>query len=108
MAAGVLVAVQNSAFLLLGVPAGVWLDRRRLRPVLIATDLVRCAALVTVTVASALSWLSLPLLMATAAVMAVMRVLFDIGHQSYLPRVRSYRASTAPRSGTRTASPAPG
>ncbi|MGK5440493.1 MFS transporter [Micromonospora sp. URMC 105] len=88
---GVLVAVQNSAFLLLGVPAGVWLDRRRLRPVLIATDLVRCATLVTVTVAAALSWLSLPLLTAAAAVMAVMRVLFDIGHQSYLPTVLGRR-----------------
>ncbi|MBM0224936.1 MFS transporter [Micromonospora sp. ATA51] len=84
---GALVAVQNGAFLLLGVPAGVWLDRRRLRPVLIATDLVRCAALVTVTVAAALSRLTLPLLMTMAAVMAVMRVVFDIGHQSYLPRL---------------------
>jgi MFS family permease len=82
---GILVAVQNGAFLLVGVPAGVWLDRRRLRPVLIATDLVRCAALLTVTVAAALSQLNLPLLMAMAAVMAVMRVVFDIGHQSYLP-----------------------
>ncbi|MGS2617686.1 MFS transporter [Micromonospora sp. LZ34] len=88
---GVLVAVQNGAFLLLGVPAGVWLDRRRLRPVLIATDLVRCATLVAVTVAAALSWLSLPLLMAAAALMAVMRVLFDIGHQSYLPMVLGRR-----------------
>lgn len=82
---GALVAVQNGAFLLLGVPAGVWLDRRRLRPVLITTDLVRCAALVTVMLAAALSRLTLPLLMAAAAVMAVMRVVFDIGHQSYLP-----------------------
>ncbi|MGY0002281.1 MFS transporter [Micromonospora sp. I033] len=84
---GVLVAVQNGAFLLLGVPAGVWLDRRRLRPVLIASDLVRSGALITVTVAAALGRLTLPLLMATAAVMATMRVLFDIGHQSYLPRL---------------------
>ncbi|NES27781.1 MFS transporter [Micromonospora terminaliae] len=84
---GVLVAVQNGAFLLLGVPAGVWLDRRRLRPVLITTDLVRCAALVAVTVTAALGRLTLPLLVAAAAVMAAMRVLFDIGHQSYLPRL---------------------
>ncbi|MGK5739419.1 MFS transporter [Micromonospora sp. URMC 103] len=88
---GALVAVQNGAFLLVGVPAGVWLDRRRLRPVLIATDLVRCAALVTVTVAAALSWLSLPLLMGAAGVMGVMRVLYDIGHQSYLPSVLGRR-----------------
>ncbi|MEV4198878.1 MFS transporter [Micromonospora globbae] len=88
---GLLVAVQNGAFLLVGVPAGVWLDRRRLRPVLIASDLVRCAALVTVTVAAALSRLSLPLLLAVAGVMAVMRVLYDIGHQSYLPMVLGRR-----------------
>lgn len=69
----------------------MWLDRRRLRPVLIASDLVRCAALVTVTVAAALSRLSLPLLLAVAGVMAVMRVLYDIGHQSYLPMVLGRR-----------------
>ncbi|MCO1596941.1 MFS transporter [Micromonospora sp. RHAY321] len=88
---GALVAVQNGAFLLVGVPAGVWLDRRRLRPVLIATDLVRAAALLTVTVAAAVSQLSLPLLMTAAGVLAVMRVLFDIGHQSYLPTLLDRR-----------------
>jgi MFS family permease len=84
---GVLVAIQTSAFLVVGIPAGVWLDRRRLRPVLIATDLVRGAALVCVTVAAATGWLGLPLLMAVSAVMSVMRVVFEIGYQSYLPRV---------------------
>ena len=88
---GVLVAVQNAAFLVIALPAGVWLDRRRRRPVLIGTDLVRAAALVVVTVAAALGRLSFGLLLAAAAVMGVMRVVFEIGYQTYLPSILDHR-----------------
>jgi MFS family permease len=84
---GVLVAVQNSAFLVIALPAGVWLDRRRRRPVLIATDLVRAAALVAVTVTAAAGRLSFGLLLAVAAVMSLMRVVFEVGYQTYLPSI---------------------
>ncbi|NUW46064.1 MFS transporter [Nonomuraea rhodomycinica] len=84
---GVLVAVQNGAFLLIGLPAGVWLDRRRRRPILIGTDVVRALALVTVTVAAAVQWLTFGLLLATAAVLSLMRVVFEIGYQTYLPSI---------------------
>ncbi|MGC1213746.1 MAG: MFS transporter [Micromonospora sp.] len=86
---GLLVAIQNGAFLVVGLPTGVWLDRRRLRPTLIATDLVRCAALVSVAAMAALSQLTMGFLMAVAAVMSVMRVVFEIGYQSYLPTIVS-------------------
>jgi MFS family permease len=84
---GVLVAVQNSAFLLIALPAGVWLDRRRRRPVLIATDVVRAAALTVVTVTAAADRLSFGLLLAVAAVMSLMRVVFEVGYQTYLPSI---------------------
>ncbi|MEV4351294.1 MFS transporter [Actinoplanes sp. NPDC049596] len=84
---GVLVAVQNGAFLLIGLPAGVFLDRRRRRPVLIVTDVVRASALAAVTVAAALGGLSFELLLAVSAVMSLMRVVFEIGYQTYLPSI---------------------
>ncbi|GAA0496018.1 hypothetical protein Ade02nite_17790 [Paractinoplanes deccanensis] len=84
---GVLVAVQNGAFFLIGLPAGVFLDRRRRRPILIVTDLVRALALGTVTLAAALHGLSFALLLAVAAVMSLMRVVFEIGYQTYLPSI---------------------
>jgi hypothetical protein len=84
---GVLVAVQTGAFLIIGLPAGVWLDRRRRRPVLIGTDLIRAAVLGAITLAAALHQLSFGLLVAAAAVLGVMRVIFEIGYQTYLPSV---------------------
>jgi MFS family permease len=84
---GLLVAVQNGAFLVIALPAGVWLDRRRRRPVLIATDLVRAAALVAVTVAAAAGRLSFGLLLVVAGVMSLMRVVFEVGYQTYLPSI---------------------
>jgi MFS family permease len=84
---GVLVAAQNGAFLLIALPAGVWLDRRRRRPVLIATDVVRAAALAAVTVSAAAGRLSFGLLLVVAAVMSLMRVVFEVGYQTYLPSI---------------------
>jgi MFS family permease len=84
---GVLVAVQNGAFLVIALPTGVWLDRRRRRPVLIATDVVRAAALAAVTVTAATGRLSFGLLLAVAAVMSLMRVVFEVGYQTYLPSI---------------------
>ncbi|MBO0774607.1 MAG: MFS transporter, partial [Actinobacteria bacterium] len=37
-AVGVLVALQFAAFLLIGLPAGAWVDRMRRRPVMITAD----------------------------------------------------------------------
>src|SRR4051812_45258479 len=84
---GVLVAFQTGAFLIIGLPAGVWLDRRRRRPVLIATDLVRALATAAITAAAAVHQLSFGLLLAAAAVLSLMRVIFEIGYQTYLPSI---------------------
>ena len=46
-------------FLLIGLPAGVWVDRLRRRPVMIAGDLGRAAALATIPVAFALGALTI-------------------------------------------------
>ena len=42
---GVLTAAEYAAFLVIGLPAGAWVDRMRKRRVLIVADLVRAAVL---------------------------------------------------------------
>jgi hypothetical protein len=50
---GVLTAASTAAFLIVGLPAGVWVDRLRRRPVMIAADLGRMVALGSIPVAYA-------------------------------------------------------
>jgi len=42
---GILFALQNASFLLFGLPAGVWVDRLRRRPILIIADCARAVVL---------------------------------------------------------------
>lgn len=80
-----LTAVQGAAFLVTGLPAGVWCDRMRRRPVLIAGDLGRGAVLASIPLASALGALSMAQLVVACAVASVLGVFFDVSCQSYLP-----------------------
>src|SRR5688500_5312212 len=57
---GALTAFQYAAFLIVGLPAGAWVDRTRRRPVLIATDLARAALIASVPAAAVLDVLTLP------------------------------------------------
>ncbi|MFD7876398.1 MFS transporter [Streptomyces sp. NPDC059766] len=83
----VLTAAQIVPFLLIGLPAGVWVDRMRRRPVLISTDLFRGVLLLTVPLAYALDVLSLGQLYVVAFGQGVATVFFDVAYQSYLPDV---------------------
>src|SRR5438552_19004151 len=49
---GILSAVETAPFLLIGLFAGVWVDRRRKRPLLIAGDLGRALLLATIPLAA--------------------------------------------------------
>lgn len=68
----------------LGLVAGAWVDRRR-RPLMIGADLARAAILLAVPLAALLGRLSLPLLVAVAALTSVGNVVFDVAYQSFLP-----------------------
>ncbi len=74
-------------FLLIGLPAGVWVDRLRRRPVMIAGDLGRAAALATIPVAYLAGVLTVVQLYAVGFVVGILTVFFDIAYQSYLPSV---------------------
>jgi MFS family permease len=82
---GVLTAVEFAPFLLVGLPAGVWVDRLRRRPILIAADIGRAAALGSIAVAFALGTLSIWHLYVASLVSGCLTVFFDVSYQSYLP-----------------------
>ncbi|WP_138758309.1 MFS transporter [Modestobacter altitudinis] len=82
---GVLTALETAAFLLIGLPAGAWVDRWRRKRVLVTADLVRAVVLATLPVAYLLDVLSLGQLFAVAAVTGTATVFFDVAYQSYLP-----------------------
>ncbi len=82
---GVLNAANVAAFLLVGLPAGAWIDRMRKRHVMIAADLVRAAALTLVPVLWMLGVLQIWHLIAIVAVVGVATVFFDVSYQSIVP-----------------------
>ena len=82
---GLLAACETLAFPLLGLIAGVYVDRLRRRPIMIACDIGRLLALASVPIAFALNVLSMPQLYAVALITGVGTVFFDVAYQSYLP-----------------------
>ncbi|MFI5255605.1 MAG: MFS transporter, partial [Candidatus Limnocylindrales bacterium] len=82
---GVLQAVDTLPFLLIGLPAGVWVDRMRRRPVLIVGDLGRAIVLAWVPIAHVLGILAIWQLYVVGFLMGILTVFFDVAYQSYLP-----------------------
>ncbi|MEC3973988.1 MFS transporter [Amycolatopsis sp. H20-H5] len=82
---GLLTAAETAAFLLIGLPAGVWVDRRRRRPLMLRADLARAALLLTVPIAWWTDLLTLTQLIVVALLTGVATVFFDVAYQSYLP-----------------------
>jgi MFS family permease len=82
---GLLGTAEFLPFLLVGLPAGVWVDRLRRRPILIAGDLGRAIALGSIPLAYELGALHIVQLYIVAFVTGVCTVFFDVAYQSYLP-----------------------
>ena len=82
---GVLTAAETAAFLLIGLPAGVWVDRMRRRPLMLRMDFLRAALLLTVPVAGWAGVLGLTQLIVVALLVGCCTVFFDVAYQSYLP-----------------------
>ncbi|MDQ3493858.1 MAG: MFS transporter [Chloroflexota bacterium] len=72
-------------FILLSLPAGVWVDRLRRRPILIVTDIGRGLALLSVPVAVFFDALTIWQLYVVGFAIGCMTVFFDVAYQSYLP-----------------------
>ncbi len=84
-AVSALFVVEFAPFLLISLPAGVWVDRLPRRPILILGDLGRFAALLTIPIAYWLDILTIWQLFVVGAFVGVCTVFFDIAYQSYLP-----------------------
>ncbi len=82
---GLLSAVGGAPWFLFGPFAGVWVDRVRRRPLLIATDLARALLLGSIPLAATLGVLRLGQLYLVAFPIEVATVLSEIAQQSYLP-----------------------
>jgi MFS family permease len=75
------------AFLVIGLPAGAWVDRWRKQRVLVASDVVRALALGSLPLAWGLGLLSFPQLLVVGLVVGSSTVFFDVAYQSYLPEI---------------------
>ncbi|WP_171172259.1 MFS transporter [Streptomyces sp. I05A-00742] len=82
---GILTAAETAAFLLVGLPAGAWVDRMRRLPVLVRADVVRAVAMAALPLSAWAGVLTMTQLYVVALVTGVASVFFDIAHQSYLP-----------------------
>ncbi|CAN5282077.1 MFS transporter [soil metagenome] len=77
--------VEFLPFLLFALPAGVWVDRLRRKPILVLGDLGRAIALASIPLAYAFDTLTIWQLYAVGFVVGVGTVFFDVAYQSYLP-----------------------
>lgn len=71
--------------LLLGLFAGVWVDRRRRRPIMIAADLIRFAAMLSIPLAAWFNLLTIAQLLAVVVAVATLSLLFNAADAGYLP-----------------------
>ncbi len=84
---GVLGALETLAFLLIGLPAGAWVDRWRKKRIIVIGDLSRAALLLTIPIAFLGGVLSMWQLYAVAFAVGCITVFFDVANQSYLPEL---------------------
>lgn len=82
---GLLGAADTAAFLIVGLPAGAWVDRWLKRRVMIAADILRAAALAVIPLLWAFGMLHMWHVFFVAVVIGVGTVFFDVSYQSYVP-----------------------
>ncbi|HEX5115066.1 MAG TPA: MFS transporter [Pseudonocardiaceae bacterium] len=84
-AVGAIAAATYLPNVMLPILAGLWVENRRRRPILIGADAVRVTTLTLVPVAAALHLLSLPLLVIVAFAVGAASVVFDVSSFAYVP-----------------------
>ncbi|MGH3141967.1 MAG: MFS transporter, partial [Gaiellales bacterium] len=81
--------VEFAPFILVSLPAGVWVDRLPRRPILIVGDIGRAALLASIPIAYAVDVLTMWQLYVVGFAFGVLTVFFDVAYQSYLPSLVS-------------------
>src|SRR5689334_16145822 len=82
---GLLGAIGSAPVLVIGLLAGVWVDRLRRRPILMAADIGRALLLLSIPLAFVFGVLHIVQLYVVAALVGVLTVFFDVADQSLLP-----------------------
>lgn len=82
---GILGAAGSAPFLLIGLFAGVWVDRLRRLPILISADIGRALLLILVPLLWLVGELRIEYLYVIEFLVGVMTVFFDVSYQSFLP-----------------------
>jgi MFS family permease len=82
---GVLNAAKFAPWVLLALPAGVWVDRARRRRVMVATNLAAAAVIGSVPLLAAFGALSVPYLVGVALVAGALAVVGDVAFWTYVP-----------------------
>jgi MFS family permease len=77
--------IEFAPFILISLPAGVWVDRLRRRPILITADLGRAGLLASIPLAYWADALTIWQLYVVGFTVGVLTVFFDVSYQSYLP-----------------------
>ena len=85
------VAALSAAGLAVGamvaVPLGPWVEFRRKRPVMVAMDVIRFAALLTIPVAFAFGWLSFAQLLIVSVIVAAAKIAFNSASGAFLKTI---------------------
>lgn len=84
---GLLTTAQSVPALILGLFAGVWVDRRRRRPLLIGANIARAVALGSIPLAALGGVLHLAQLYAVAFLSGTAAIVFVVAYQAFLPTV---------------------
>lgn len=82
---GFLGAAGSAPILLIGLLAGVWVDRLRRRPLMIAADIGRALLLLSIPIAYMFGLLRIEQLYVVAALVGILSVFFEAAYQSFLP-----------------------
>jgi MFS family permease len=80
----VLAAAGLAVGAVVAVPLGPWVEFRRKRPVMVAMDLIRFAALLSIPAAFAFGWLSFGQLVVVSVIVAAARIAFTSASGAYL------------------------
>lgn len=82
---GILSAVSGVPVLLFSLLAGVWVDRLRRRPILIAADIGRALLLATIPLGAMLGWLTIWQIYIVIVLNGILTVVFNTAYRAYLP-----------------------
>jgi MFS family permease len=91
---GLLYAMDQIALVLFGLLVGVWVDRMRDKPIIVVSETLRAAVMLSVPIAWAMDMLTVWHLFAAMFLLGLASVFFDVGQASFVPQLIDNKALT--------------